>query len=110
MATTEKSPRVIFDVDVEIEKRKSDSALKDPFVARIAGRDITLTDANDLDWQIHLEVQENPIRVLRHCMSEEDRRYLQETKGVPVAVFTALVEAYREHYGLVRKGDETSIL
>lgn len=103
MATTRNAriaPAADFDVDVEIEKAKAASKDRKPFTAEVAGRTITFTDPRDLDWQILLEVQENPLRVLRYCLSDEDRAHLRETKGVPSSVFGQLITRFRLHYGI----------
>ena len=98
MATVSKLPEpgVILDLDVE----ERDDA-KEPFVAKVAGRNITLQDPSDIDWRDLAEI-EIPADLLRVAMSREDRQHLQSTP-MPSWKFNRLMESYYTHYDLDEK-------
>jgi len=91
-------PGVILDLDVE---QRPEEDVKPPFVAKVAGKNITLLDPSEIDWRDLAEV-EIPADLLRVAMSREDRQHLQNT-AMPSWKFNRLMESYYTHYDLEEK-------
>lgn len=72
-----------------------------PFVVKVEGREITLGDPEDIDWQDLVEI-ESPAEFIRFCATKEDRDFLLSQK-VPGWKFSKLMEAYQQHYGIDEK-------
>lgn len=87
---------IIFDLDAE---ERDD--VKEPFVANIGGRAITMTDPEDIDWQDLLDI-ENPVAFLRFCVSDDDRDHIFE-QSMPGWKLGRLMDAYMKHYGVDKK-------
>ena len=104
MASTADRKKIAFNMET-VEKEK----VYEPFVAHIPatdggeGRDITMTDPADIDWQDLLEVDQ-PQKFLRYCISDEDKDWLLEQK-IKGWQFAKLIEAYQRHYGLGSQGN-----
>lgn len=91
-------PGVILDLDIEERDPKE---VKQPFVANVEGRKITLTDPSDVDWR-DLASVEIPADLLRVAMTRDDRIYLQGL-ALPAWKFNRLMEGYYTHYDLEEK-------
>jgi len=80
-----------------------ESEVAEPFVFSVGAEKFTMTDAQDLDWQVLMDL-ESPLDFFRHCLPEEDKdRFLkQEVSGRKM---NALIQAYMTHYGIGDKGN-----
>lgn len=88
-------PGVILDLDLEERPEKD---LKPPFVTKVGGRTISMTDPSDIDWR-DLASVEIPQDLLRVAMSAEDRDHLVQ-QALPAWKFNRLMDAYYTHYDL----------
>lgn len=93
--TTQPAGKINLDLDT-LEKEKDE--VKEPFVFVVDGREITMVDAADIDWQDLMQI-ENPVQFFRFAISKEDREFLVEQK-LPGWKIGKLTEAYMKHYGL----------
>lgn len=97
--TTLPNRNVVFDLDTV--ERPKDEIVEVPFTANVNGRPITMTDPGELDWQDLMAI-DSPPGFLRHCLNEEDRKYLRDQK-IPGWKFNLLMDAYADHYNLAER-------
>lgn len=89
----------VGDVDFDFDTIEQDPKdVKPPFRATIAGRLLTATSPDDMDWQDTVLI-ENPVEILEFVMSKEDRRHLKD-QNVPNWKLAKFMEAYSIHFGL----------
>jgi hypothetical protein len=91
-------PGVILDLDIEERDPKD---VKPPFVVKVDGKNVTLKDPGEIDWQ-DLAAVEIPADLLRSAMSPEDRKHLYDA-NLPGWKFNKLMESYYTHYDLEAK-------
>lgn len=91
-------PGVIVDLDT-VERDPKD--VKDPFVAKVEGRNVTFADPNEIDWRDLASVQ-IPQDLLRVSLSTEDLEHIQDVK-MPSWKFNKLMKAYYDYYDLAEK-------
>ena len=85
-----------FVLDLDLEVRSTPEV--PPFVVKLGGRKITMTDPETLDWR-DLITMTHPTEFLRFALNDEDRKFLL-SQGMEQWRFTRLLEAYYAHYGL----------
>lgn len=88
-------PKVTINLDT-LEREQT----PEPFVVFVGGTRITLEDAALVDWQVLAYAEQNPRRLLKTLMSEQDWSAFVKM-SLPSWKIRALVVAYREHYGMV---------
>lgn len=88
-------PGVVLDLDIEERPAKD---VKPAFVAKVGGRNITMSDPSDIDWR-DLASVEIPQDLLRVAMAPEERDFLVQ-QALPAWKFNRLMEAYYTHYDL----------
>lgn len=86
---------VVFDLDAA---QRPDKEVKPPFKTRVNGRVIVMNDPAEFDWQDLIDIS-HPNDFLVHCLSDDDRYWLQDQK-IEAWKFNNLLEAYMRHYGL----------
>lgn len=75
-----------------------------PFVIVFGGDRIQFTDAMEIDWQKLVAALRSPAAFFRLTLSAEDaRKFLSAT--VPTFKLRKLMDAYRDHFGLVEPGE-----
>lgn len=72
------------------------------FRFKLAGRVITLSDPNRVDWKILAEMQQ-PIELLKHVMSEEDKDWLRE-HPIPIEDLKRTMDKYAQKFQLPEMG------
>lgn len=90
-------------LDLDAAERPADE-VKEPYTFTIAGREITMIDPGELDWQDLLFIT-NPMDFLRYALSSEDRDFLLDQK-VPGWKFGLLMEGFYKHYDLEKKVED----
>ena len=90
----------MVDLDLDTVERPEKDQIR-PFVFNLAGRQITMTDPAELDW-LDLAELENPVELIRHCCSREDRDHIV-AQAMPGWKLGKLVEAFMQHYRLEEK-------
>lgn len=86
-------PGVILDLDAAERDSKD---VKDPFVVKVSGKNLTFTDPGDIDWR-DLATVEIPADLFRVSLSKEDRNHLLEA-NLPTWKFTKLMKTYYDYY------------
>jgi len=97
------APKVHFNVELAEAERAQDAKKLEPYAVQIGDRVITMTDANDLDWKVLLEI-EHPVEFLKFCVPADDREFLRK-QNISGYVFNEMIEGYTRHYGLGSKGN-----
>lgn len=70
-----------------------------PFTFVHSGREYTLRDPEDIDWQDLISAMSDGIVFLRLALPEQDRESFFASK-LPSWKLKALMKAYNEHYGI----------
>lgn len=101
MATVKKLPsqnKIAMNLDT-IER---EGGPLEPFVVVVGGREVSFTDAAELDWQVLAGM--GPYDFFTYCLSDEDREYVltQPLKGWQI---NAMLKAYQKHFGLGEPGN-----
>lgn len=86
------------DLDLDALERPAEEASIQPFTVKIAGRTITMTDPQEIDWQDLVDL-ESPVEFMRHCVNDDDRAHIRK-QSIPGWKIGQLMEAYMEHYRL----------
>lgn len=89
---------ISFDLD-NVQRDPKD--IKPIFTVTVAGREITMTDPQELDWK-DLLLLESPMDFLQYTLGSADKAFLlkQDIEGWR---FGKLMEAYYAHYDLDEK-------
>ena len=77
---------------------------KDPFRFTHAGRQWTLNDPQDADWQQIMIAQGSPLLQLRLVLREDEKDAFFDAP-MPAWKLKALLRAWREHYGITDEGE-----
>lgn len=89
-------------LDLDAYERPAEEVIP-PFVVRLGGRTVTMTNPEDIDWQDLLDI-ENPADFLRYCVDKDDAKFILGL-ALPGHKFAKLMETYQEHYGIEEKLD-----
>lgn len=90
-------PTVMLDLDAEV--RDDPQANLEPFRFNHAGNLVTLTDPQELDWQVVAYAQENPALMIDAALSKGDRAHVAENP-IPLWKMGRVVDKYMAYYGL----------
>lgn len=71
-----------------------------PFVLVLGGNRIMFSDAMELDWQLLVQAMQNPLTFFKLVLSADDQSAFLGTP-LPTWKLRKVMDAYREHYGLV---------
>jgi hypothetical protein len=102
-ATEPDKPKSSLDLDA-LEREGA----AEPFTFTHAGRQYTLNDPQEQDWQQLMMAASNPLLALRLLLPEKDKDAFFETP-LPTWKLRALIKAYREHYGVPEEGESAGL-
>lgn len=88
------SRRVNFDLDAY---EPAPHEVADPFVVRIAGREVEFADPKNLDWRVVAQLG-TPQGLLAHVLSDEDREFLDNQQNITARKFGEITRRYLEHF------------
>jgi hypothetical protein len=91
----------VFDLDAL--EREDPAKDYPPFAITFKGRRIVLKDPVEIDWQVLIEVSQNPGTFAAAAMSNDDRKFF-EKHTVPTWKLEKLVDAYTSHYDIEEPG------
>ena len=74
------------------------------FTFVLGGRRIVCVNPNDVDWR-DLAAIDDPDEFADVCMTADDATYFKGYTPFPAAKLNAVLQAYREHYGLGNPGN-----
>lgn len=97
MATVTNLPDKSISFDLDAEERDPKD-VKEPFIARVQGRAVTMIDPEEIDWQDLLEITK-PTDFLRYALTPEDRAYVSGLE-MPAWKLGKLISAYSDYYGI----------
>lgn len=72
---------------------------REPFVVIIGKKPRSFADPNDMDWRDMMAVMEDPLRLFRLALSEDDFDEVM-AESISVRNMRVLVESYMAHYGI----------
>lgn len=92
------TPKVNLSLD-DLEKENR----KDPYRITLRGRVIELQDPQDIDWLVLAELEDDPVRFVTECMTDDDADFFMEKKLESWKV-EELMKDFMRYYGLGGRG------
>lgn len=95
-----KSARPAAKVALDLDKLEQENPTE-PFVFKVAGRNITLIDPGLLDWQVASTIDaRNPHSFFGSTMTQEDFDFWVSQPVMEMWKVEMVVAMYRDHFGL----------
>jgi hypothetical protein len=80
----------------------------EPFEFTLGGRDYTLSDPQDVDWQELLVAMNHPVSFFRYVLPKADQPEFFDQK-MPSWKMNVLMRKYQQHYGLPDAGEAVGL-
>lgn len=90
------------DIDLNLDTVEFESTK--PFVFVFKGRKMQMTDPNKVDWKT-LASLEQPVHLIRHVMSEEDKQFLRDNY-MSIEQLKRLLDDMSKHFPLPELGKD----
>lgn len=107
-AAPQPAPGPRSDVAMDLDALEREGAELKPFVFTHNGRQYTLVDPQEMDWQDLLSGLRNPALFLRYALPPADHREFFAGR-LPSWKMIALMEGYTKHYGLPDLGNASAL-
>jgi nicotinic acid phosphoribosyltransferase len=91
-----------LDEEIDFDLDSLEAKKRGVFRFKLAGRVITLSDPNRVDWKILAEMQQ-PIELLKHVASAEDRDWLRQ-HPIPIEDLKQVMDKYAKKFELPEMG------